>query len=716
MILELNKNWQILQDVHDSGEQLGLYQEDFSPTMGNQVSEWEELAELKHLQLLYASQPYFGRELRYFNQAPWWYRRVFDMDAEKPAFVRVCFTNVDYYCKVWLNGQYIGEHEGYSVPFSFELAPDIVRKGKNTLIVKVSSPWDDAVDDDRQDRRTFRVMRRMVKGTYEHSDTFVQRDVNPIGIYGKVTIEYTNTACFKQQPEVWYELDDALQNARLHAKAAVGIFDKAAYALRLRCVDTLTKETVADVCAPLSQTDETTLSAEIPNVHLWNTWDMGGAWLYETRIDLIRNGEVEQTHAEKTGFRSVVMERTPEKTAFLLNGRGFYVRGTSYFADAYVSNMSLGRYKRDLLAIRAAGFNLVRVHVHVELPAFYELCSELGIAVLQDSEYNWTHPATDEFADRFIGIYLKTIAMLKRHAAIFSWICMNEPGLEDPAGDFNSRAMTVNPGPKLAKAVLALDPSRPIIKGSFCADDPQSGDSHNYIGSLCGNDGHYSEIFGTYEKLNTEYGFDAPCCIESMKLCPPILKRLKGIEPHLEEIYRYQYCLLKYYTEHYRMQKHKPNEGYVQFLFIDMCPQSFYGLYDWWGIPKPGLDAMLESNMPVGIFLRYNANKAVGIYAVNDQHIRHQSVKAQYIFTDGEGKVLDQGEKTFDLTENAAICLWELDIASTAAETVNCALVLTSPQGVLASNHYEDLFNMPKHVEGHPERMSHEIGMRLFAQ
>ena len=28
----------------------------------------------------------------------------------------------------------------------------------------------------------------MVKGTYEHSDTFIQRDVNPIGIYGKVEV------------------------------------------------------------------------------------------------------------------------------------------------------------------------------------------------------------------------------------------------------------------------------------------------------------------------------------------------------------------------------------------------------------------------------------------------------------------------------------------------------------------------------------------------
>ena len=84
--------------------------------MGPQISEWEKLSELKHLQLLLAEQPYFGRELRYFNQAPWWYRYEFDLPNGKEQRIRLRFTNVDYYCKIWINGQPAGEHEGYSAP------------------------------------------------------------------------------------------------------------------------------------------------------------------------------------------------------------------------------------------------------------------------------------------------------------------------------------------------------------------------------------------------------------------------------------------------------------------------------------------------------------------------------------------------------------------------------------------------------------------------
>ena len=52
---------------------------------------------------------------------------------------------MDYYCKVWLNGVYLGSHEGYSAPFSFSLDEAVQRNGKNRLIVKVWSPWDDEV-------------------------------------------------------------------------------------------------------------------------------------------------------------------------------------------------------------------------------------------------------------------------------------------------------------------------------------------------------------------------------------------------------------------------------------------------------------------------------------------------------------------------------------------------------------------------------------------
>ena len=51
--MKLDPGWSILQDVDDTCEELGLPErEDFLTDQGAQVSEWEELPQLKHLQLL----------------------------------------------------------------------------------------------------------------------------------------------------------------------------------------------------------------------------------------------------------------------------------------------------------------------------------------------------------------------------------------------------------------------------------------------------------------------------------------------------------------------------------------------------------------------------------------------------------------------------------------------------------------------------------------
>lgn len=726
MKLNLKQGWKVMQDVHNTAENLKLYQDEtVLYSMGAQLSEWEDLEELKHLQLIFSDQPYWGRELRYFNQAPWWYKNEFEVPEHAGSHCVIRFSNVDYYCKVWFNGVLLGEHEGYSIPFEF-CVDDLLKKGEaNTLMVKVWSPWDDTVDGDKQERRTFLILRNMVKGTYEHSDTFIQRDVNPIGIYGDVTVEVTEKASFQGRPEITYTLDETLKNVSLNAKVRVtNVSEK--YNLRLVCVDKLTKEIICSETVPVSKNGEVSISAAAKNIHLWNTWDRGGQWLYDliTVLEDQNGNEVYRYH-EVTGFRKIEMVRNEKETTFYLNNKKLYIRGTSYFPDVYVSAMNKERYKRDLLSIKACGFNLVRVHVHVEFELFYELCTEIGIAVIQDSEYNWAHPDNDIFADRFIDVFLQTVDLLKRHPAIICWICMNEPGLLDAEqakeaeGDAaagmrgHSRSMDVNPGPALYKATCEHDPSRPVIKGSFCESDPFSGDSHNYIGSLHGDGTHYREIYGTIEKFNIEYGFDAPPCADSLKKMPKLYRRLNGLVDRLDEIGHYQYLLLKYYTEHYRIQKYSPNSGYVQFLYNDIGPQSFYGIFDWWGLPKDGLDAMLESNMPTGIFLKFN-EKLDGIYAVNDLLTPIGSCTVKWVITDGKGNVIQKEEKQIEIGADDIVKVCDLNVDTSSFDRVDVALVVLKDGEAVCSNHYEDLFNMPEHTHGHPSRITHEMGMRLY--
>lgn len=730
----IDQNWYLLQDVNDTCEKLKLFETDsFITEQGPQISEWEPVEKLKHLQLLFSEHPYWGRELRYFNDAPWWYKNEFEADALCDHY-ELFFSNVDYYCKVWLNGRFVGEHEGYSAAFQFNVDGMINRNGSNRLVVKVWSPWETKIEDDEAGRRTFKVERNMVKGTYEHSDTFVARDVNPVGIYGDVILKQYKKAWFDRKPEFCYSLDETLCRAQVSLNTNVKTTEKAE--VHFLCRDHLTNEIRYRSDRAVSEDGAYSFSGEIADIHLWNIWDRGTPYTYDIEAWIEVDGEVVDCYHELTGFREIEMKRTEDETSFILNHKKIYVRGTSYFPDNYISAMNKERYKDDLLKMKSCGFNFIRVHVHVELPEFYQLCTEMGMGIIQDSEYNWTHPGSDAFAERFIRVFLENVDQLKKYPAVLCWICMNEPaGLDadDAPNGENSygRAMDISPGPALYEAVCAHDPSRPAIKGFFCENDLLSGDSHNYIGSLCGEQGHYTDIYGMCEKLNTEYGFDAPPCADNLMKVPAVYKRLRKLDhkmasgkeqeatgvctkddtPSIDSIGEYQYRLLKYYTEYYRMQKYEPNAGYVQFLFSDIGPTSYYGIYDWWGTSKRGLDAMLESNMPIGIFMGYQ-DQLVAVYVVNDHAYDVGECEAVLVVTDLNGNELYKASKEIVLLQDSRLRVFEIN--RRFGDHISVALVLKKGEQILAGNRYEDLYNMPAHVKGHPARMSHEFGIRLY--
>ena len=300
--------------------------------------------------------------------------------------------------------------------------------------------------------------------------------------------------------------------------------------------------------------------------------------------------------------------------------------------------------------------------------------------------------------------------MLKHHTSIFFWVCLNEPGVMLPGG-MHCDLMDVSPGPALYAASQEIDPSRSTIKGSCWEDDLLSGDSHNYIGSLVSEETHYSDIYGTTEKFNTEYGFDAPPDKETLAKDTRLYKRLEKLIPHIEEIQDYQYKLLKYYTEHYRIQKHAPNNGYVQFLFSDLCLQSFYGLYDYYGNPKKGLQAMLESNMPVGIFLKYK-DDLDEIHLVNDYPYGLGECTVSWKIMDKEGNIISSGEEKVDVPSDCNLLIHKFEGGLTDAEA--CILSVRDKEKEICSNEYHQLLNMPKHVKGHPSHMDHELGCRLY--
>lgn len=77
-----------------------------------------------------------------------WYRRTFDAPAAwKNQHITLNFLSVNYVVDVWVNGRWVGYHEGGYTPFAFDITPLIQYGEVNTLVLRVDNPpWDNQYD------------------------------------------------------------------------------------------------------------------------------------------------------------------------------------------------------------------------------------------------------------------------------------------------------------------------------------------------------------------------------------------------------------------------------------------------------------------------------------------------------------------------------------------------------------------------------------------
>ncbi len=724
-------DWYVMQDVHDLGERLQLYEDQMNlleyPHM---MSAWEKVDRLTYLQKIYEDTPYFGRKLRYFNTAPWWYRSVFDLEEGlENSRIWIVFPGVDYHCKVWLNGQYLGEHTGYFDDFSFEIS-DGVRTGENVLYVKVWSYWDTEVDPGAESMRCFAVKRNMVKGTCEHGDGFIQRDVNPVGIIGTPFL-HIKRACFLESVAVEnLLLEDGRGLVRICGEITVvedKKEDKTSEAAKGQdpqvriCLLGPDRMLAAEkeVSGQGAWMEEIT----VENPMLWNTWDRGGSRLYELQVVLCDGkGEAVDSVCKHLGFKTVRLLRNTETTRFYLNGRPLFLRGTSYFPDVYVGDIPGEKYRHDLLLMREAGFNAIRVHVHVEQPVFYELCDEMGFLVFQDSDFSWNHPTTEEWLSGNLGIFDRMVERLRGYACLGCWILLNEPDKWKTLLDYfgscleeiiaRTDSITEAIGRQLTERVKRLDPMHPYIRASYDEADLESGDSHTYLGSLRSQASNYTDIEGTTEKFNTEYGMDAPGTLDNLFRIRPLYEALLPVRERMEEIQQYQCRLLKYYTEHYRRQRFAPCSAYFQFMFIDLCPQSFYGIVDWWGIPKKSYPVLKEINQPVAV-LAYPQEGQIALMLVNDTEQQKRGIIRFTISRNG--LLYKQGEVEAQIPADCSGQAGSISDFGPFSQDKDLELLFLAEDGtVIAGNHYQGAFCEWKHIAGHPVPVNNELGMRIF--
>lgn len=371
-----------------------------------------------------------------------WYRREIMVDpAWKGKRVFLIIGASDWQTDVWLDGIYLGKHQGGYVPFEFELSKNVRFGETQELIVRV----DDA-------RRDFTLYGKQGYG-------------NARGIWQTTYLEARGNEYLETlhiSPDI--DLEKVSVTAYLPEKATKDL------ALELR-IKTPGEVITSSITIPEGK-NKYTFEIPVPGPRLWNLDD---PYLYEVKASL----EEDELNTY-FGMRKISVVDLPgtEYPYIALNNEPIYVQlalDQSYHPEGFYTFPDDQFMKDEILRSKSIGLNGIRTHIKVEVPRKLYWADKLGLLVMEDLPNSWGEPDLEMQEESEYTLR----EMIKRdynHPSIFSWVIFNETwGLfTDKGKNANGRAIrTYEPSSQAWVASMyylakSLDMTRLVEDNSIC--------------------------------------------------------------------------------------------------------------------------------------------------------------------------------------------------------------------------------------------------------
>ena len=348
------------------------------------------------------------------------YRREFEMPRSwKDRQVFLVFDGADSALTVWVNGKPVGYSEDSRLPAEFNITP-YVRPGKNVLAAQVLR-WSDGSYLEDQDM--FRLS-GVFRDVYLYSapnvhirDFFVRTDLDKecANAVFKVRAKVAN---YSSRPIGNLVLDVSLLDAEGNNVFAESL-----------------NRTVENVRAKGETVVE--LEREVVNPRKWSAEH---PHLYMLLLKLLdsKGSEIEIERC-RVGFRKV----EAKDGQILVNGVPVYFKGVNRHEheDARGHAVTVESMVKDILLMKQFNFNAVRTCHYPNDPAWYDLCDEYGIYVIDEAniechglaniggpEYR-SEPANDpDWLTAFMERCTRMVERDKNHPSVVMWSLGNEAG------------------------------------------------------------------------------------------------------------------------------------------------------------------------------------------------------------------------------------------------------------------------------------------------
>ena len=373
----------------------------------------------------------------YAGVAWYWRDVVVPANISKDSRYLLRFWEVDYLAGVWLNGHPIGRHEGAQACFTLDATEPMRPGATNRIAVRVVSPFQQPIDG-------------FIRAQTPHGG-FTSFSIG--GILDSVELLVV--------PQV--RLDDLF--VRADPKTGVirieaGVCNTSTSAVKGAIEFAVARATSGE---PLSTiivlhefkpgTDTLRTEMQLANPRLW---ELNDPCLYRlTARVTAADSAASHGSSIRFGFRDFRFENG----YFRLNGKRVFWRSTHTGADV-PGNIRLPSdpdlLRRDLLDLKAMGFNGVRFISTLGQRYQLDLCDEIGLMVYEESYASWQLQDSPKLGERMDRSFTGMILRDRNHPSVVMWGFLNETGL----GSVFNHAVNSLP---LARR---LDDSRIVMLGS----------------------------------------------------------------------------------------------------------------------------------------------------------------------------------------------------------------------------------------------------------
>jgi beta-mannosidase len=614
--LNLDGVWRYALEADEPGESLGYERQDFDDTS------WPSM-ELPTNWYLTEVGDFFGTI---------WFRRSFEVPAElRSRRLSLRFGAVDYVADVWLNGHYLGSHEGMFNPFEFDVTDRLDLQGVNVVVVKDAAPRDrteyvqvDVGDNPlsppyrtHQATAITQIKGHMIDAMHRPgAQTSFRSDGNSGGIWDSVEL-IARPAVAVDHVKVFTKLGikkdwlgdrlDKLDGTAL-VSADVTVHNTTGDAVRTDLGLKVTprsfegkwhERTRPVVLQPGRTTHKLVLT--VPEARLWWTWDQGEPDMYTATVSAgedavdVTFGIKEVVHDDATG-------------QWFLNGRRMFLRGMRYISSLWMSEANEAMWAEDLTKMRDMEINSIRIGSHVEKDGFYTMCDEMGFLVWQVFPLHYCVSDSDDLIERASDMIRDMGMMLFNHASIGMWSVFKEPEvylLPDKPNNYHRLC------PILKETLGTVDPTRWIHLGDY-----REGVLNLMIGYCWDGDTDLNAV--ELPPNIVEFGAGSVPVVETLKafmpedkLWPPDwdtweyhgffynlafnfakVRMTETLEELIDQYQRYEALVVKEQIEYLRRRKYRPVASMYHYYWSDPCPIMGSGLLDYYRRPYQVYEAM----------------------------------------------------------------------------------------------------------------------------